>query len=404
MRARIWVFLILLLGVGMLGGYWAGSRPEVPPLPTPSLTSQPANADPATPVPPMPPGLSEDERNTVEVYERAASAVVNVTTHTVEWSRFYGPVPVEGSGSGFIVNQEGHIVTNFHVVADAREVQVTLADGRSFDAKIVGADRLTDLAVLKIESEEGTLPTLPLGSSENLRVGQKVLAIGNPFGFQGTLTTGVISALERSIQTESGALLDEAIQTDAAINRGNSGGPLLDSQGRVIGVNTIIISPTGGNIGIGFAIPVSTLEPILNDLIRFGRVRRAWLGISGLDLVPALARRLRLPVMQGVLVVEAVPRGPADRAGLRGGDRIVIVGRYRLRVGGDIIVAVNGHEVKSSLDITRILYRKRPGDRVEVTFYRGGERRTVEVVLAERPAPRKTISAWPLREGRTSGG
>jgi len=225
---------------------------------------------------------------------------------------------------------------------------------------------------------------VPLGDSSRLEVGQKVLAIGNPFGFQGTLTTGIISALERTIRTETGALLDEAIQTDAAINRGNSGGPLLNSAGQVIGVNSVILSPSGGNIGIGFAIPVNTLKFILNDLIREGRVRRPWLGISGQEITPDLAEALELPVGRGVLVAETARGGPADRAGLRGGNRVAVVGRYRFLVGGDVITAIDGQAVESALDINRILYKKRPGETVEVTYYRGRQKRTLQVALAER--------------------
>src|SRR3990170_3699528 len=232
MRIRTVVLGVLLLAVAMLAGYWAGTRAPGAPLAT------------LAPVPPA--NLSEDERNSVEVYEQAAAAVVNVTTRAVEMDFFYGPVPVEGSGSGFLIDAEGHVVTNFHVVAEARQIQVTLADRRSFEAKVVGVDPVTDLAVLQIRARGGEpLPALPLGDSSRLQVGQKVLAIGNPFGFQGTLTTGVISALERTIRTETGALLDEAIQTDAAINRGNSGGPPPDPAGRVIGVNSVILSPSG---------------------------------------------------------------------------------------------------------------------------------------------------------------
>src|SRR3972149_1169289 len=246
MRIRTVVLGVLLLAVAMLAGDLAGARATAPaPRPADAATGAPL----ATLAPVPPANLSEDERNSVEVYEQAAAAVVNVTTRAVEMDFFYGPVPVEGSGSGFLIA-----------------------------AKVVGVDPVTDLAVLQIRARGGKLPALPLGDSSQLQVGQKVLAIGNPFGFQGTLTTGVISALERTIRTETGALLDEAIQPAAAITRGNSGGPLLDSAGRVIGVNSVILSPSGGSIGIGFAIPVNTLKFILTDLIREGRVRRPGVG------------------------------------------------------------------------------------------------------------------------------
>ncbi|MCH8946455.1 MAG: trypsin-like peptidase domain-containing protein, partial [Acidobacteria bacterium] len=252
-------------------------------------------------------------------------------------------------------------------------------------AEVVGLDPLTDLAVLRIDPGARRLPTLPLGDSSRLQVGQKVLAIGNPFGFQGTLTTGVISALERSLENKQGGLLDEAIQTDAAINSGNSGGPLLDSQGQVIGVNSMIFTPSGGSVGIGFSIPVNTVKFVVNDLIRFGKVRRGWLGISGLEIWPDLAEALDLPVDRGVLVERLVRGATADQAGLRGGDRWARWGRYRFRIGGDLIVTVNGKPVKKVLDVNRLIYKKRPGETVEIEFYRGRRKRSARVKLQERP-------------------
>lgn len=387
MRLRTGIWLLALLLVGGLLGYWAGARRNAPPLLDPLLTPNRSSADAwvaevlAAPVTPA--QLSADERSNIAIYRQASPAVVNVTTRTLEMDFFYGVVPVEGTGSGFLINPDGTIVTNYHVVAEAQQIQVTLADRSSYPARVLGTDPLTDLAVLKIDGRNRQFPTLPLGDSSQLQVGQKVLAIGNPFGFQGTLTTGVISALQRTLRTETGALVDEAIQTDAAINQGNSGGPLLDSQGRVIGVNTLIFTPSGGSVGIGFAIPVNTLKFILGDLIRLGRVRRPWLGISGHELAPELAEALNLPVREGVLVAQVARGGPADRAGIRGGDRSVVVGRYRFLVGGDIIVALDGQPVTSAVDINRILYKKHPGDAVEVVFYRGREKHTQRVTLDE---------------------
>jgi S1-C subfamily serine protease len=388
MNVRTTLLMVLLLAVAILTGYWAGTQRQASQLLLPSLVPAGASAEAwlaeTVAAPAAPATLDTDERGIVSVYRRASSAVVNVTTRTVEFDFFYGAVPVEGSGSGFIVNRDGTIVTNHHVVAEAQQIQVTLADRSSYAARLVGQDPLSDLAVLRIDPGDRELPTLSLGDSSRLQVGQTVLAIGNPFGFQGTLTKGVISALERTIRTQSGALLDEAIQTDAAINRGNSGGPLLDSQGRVIGVNTVIFSPSGGSVGIGFAIPVNTLKFVLNDLVRYGRVRRPWLGVSGNELWPELAQALELPVEEGVMVAEVIRGGPAEEAGLRGGRRWVIVSRYRFLVGGDIIVALDGEPVGSVLDINRFTYKKRPGDTVEVTYYRGDSKRTVKVRLEER--------------------
>jgi S1-C subfamily serine protease len=388
-RRRI-PLLTLLFGAALLAGYWAGTQRHAPPLAEPGLLPTGASAEAwlaqTVPARVAPAALSPDERNNVQVYSEASPAVANVTTRTVEMDFFYGAVPVEGSGSGFIVNSDGTIVTNYHVVADAQQVQVTLADRSSFAARVVGTDPVSDLAVLRINPGRRKLPVLPLGDSSRLQVGQKVLAIGNPFGFQGTLTAGVISALERTIRTGSGALLDEAIQTDTAINRGNSGGPLLDSQGRVIGVNTLIFSPQGGgSIGIGFAIPVNTVKYVLEDMVRYGRVRRPWVGVSAQEVWPELAELLNLPVKQGLLVAEVFDGGPAERAGLRGGTRSVIVGRYRFLVGGDIITAIDAQPMSSILDLNRLIYRKRPGDQAEITFYRGNQKRSVKVTLQERP-------------------
>ena len=390
MKGRKVLLLSLLLVAAVVAGYWAGTQRDTPPLAEPSLLPAGARAEAwlaqTVPAKTAPTALSTDERNNVEVYAEASPAVVNITTRTVEMDFFYGAMPVEGSGSGFIVNRDGTIVTNYHVVANAEQVQVTLADRSSFAARVVGVDPVSDLAVVRINPGQRKLPVLTLGDSSRLQVGQKVLAIGNPFGFQGTLTAGVISALERTIRTETGALLDEAIQTDTAINRGNSGGPLLDSQGRVIGVNTLIFSPQGGgSIGIGFAIPVNTVKSVLEDLVRHGRVRRPWVGVSAHDVWPELAELLELPVKQGLMVAEVFEGGPAARAGLRGGTRSVIVGRYRFLVGGDIITAIDGQSINSMLDLNRLIYRKRPGDAVEITYYRGRDKRNVKVTLQERP-------------------
>jgi len=390
MKATRLLLLTLLLVAAVVAGYWVGTQRDTPPLAQPTLLPTGASAEAwlAQTVPDRAPptALSPDERNSVQVYSEASPAVVNVTTRTVEMDFFQGAMPVEGTGSGFIVNRDGTIVTNHHVVANAQQIQITLADRSSFPARVVGIDPISDLAVLRINPGQRKLPVLALGDSSSLQVGQKVMAIGNPFGFQGTLTTGVISALERTISTQTGALLDEAIQTDTAINRGNSGGPLLDSQGRVIGVNTLIFSPQGGgSIGIGFATPVNTVKFVLEDMVRYGRVRRPWVGVSAQDVWPELAELLELPVQEGLMVAEVLKGGPADRAGLRGGSRAVTVGRYRFQVGGDIITAIDGQPMSSMLNLNRLIYRKRPGDEVEITFYRGREKRTVKVTLEERP-------------------
>ncbi|MGH9779953.1 MAG: S1C family serine protease [Candidatus Acidiferrales bacterium] len=390
MRLPRWAQVLVVLAAVGIGGYWAGQWAARPTAES-ALTSAPlegaevARVELAVSAPVSPANLSEDERRTVEVYRRASPAVVNITTRTVEWDFFYGATPGGGTGSGFIVSEDGIIVTNLHVVQGAQQIQVTLSDRTSFPGRVVGFDPLTDLAVVQIEPKERKLPTLPLGDSNQLQVGQRVIAIGNPFGFQATLTTGVVSALQRTLPTRSGALIDEAIQTDAAINPGNSGGPLLDSQGRAIGINTLIFTPTGGSVGIGFAIPVSTLKLILTDLVRHGRPQRPWLGIRTIEVFPDLARALKLPVESGVMIADVVRGAPAAGAGLQGSSRSEIIGRMRYPVGGDIIVAVDGQKVESVLDLNRILAKKRPQDSIEVSFYRGGEKRSLRVQLALRP-------------------
>jgi len=405
MRTRLAYFMLVLTAAS--AGYWyAGQTGAGPDLSRAQGAGSAANtaSNTTTSSAPsfLPANVSEDntptslvagERNNIDIYQKASPAVVNITTRTLEMDFFFRTIPREGSGSGFLVDQEGHIVTNNHVVADARQIQVTLSDRSTYEAEIIGVDPLTDLAVIRIKPGSKRLPALTLGDSDPLQVGQKVLAIGNPFGLQGTLTTGVISAVNRTIYTGDNSLLDEAIQTDAAINPGNSGGPLLDSQGRVIGVNTMIIDPTraGGSVGVGFAVPVNTVKFVLNDLIEYGRVRRGSLGIRGYEIgmISGLANALNLPVEQGVLIRDIEGGGPADKAGLRESDRVAIVGRYRFPVGGDIITTVDGQEVKSPQDINRMLYLKRPGERVTVEYYRNNKKRSVKITLEERRARRR---------------
>ncbi len=403
---RIRLAYVALLLIAASAGYWVAVRSGAGPASSPARGDAAFSPDPAAlanaiaePAVTLPEGIKSDissvamdsdESNSVEVYRAASPAVVNITTQTVELDLFFRPVPREGSGSGFIVDEEGHIVTNHHVIDGAEKILVTLADRKTYEAEVVGSDLLTDIAVLKI-SGAGKLRSLTLGDSTRLQVGQKVLAIGNPFGLTGTLTTGVISALDRSLDTGQGSLLDEAIQTDAAINPGNSGGPLLDSQGRVIGVNTLIQTPSGGSVGLGFAIPVNTLKWVLSDLMEFGRVRRGSLGVQGapLEMLPRLVEYLRLPVSRGILLGVITPGSGAEKAGLRGGNRTVTAGRYRVTIGGDIITAIDGDKVSTAVDVNRALYKRRPGDTVEVEYYRDGKRHTVKVTLSERPVDRR---------------
>jgi len=330
-------------------------------------------------------GLSEEEARTVKIYHQAAPAVANIITQAVEYDFFQNAVPVEGAGSGFVIDARGYVLTNNHVVEGSQNIQVTLGDRSRYTAKLVGADPRNDIALLKIDPKKAAIVALPLGDSSTLQVGQSVLAIGNPFGFSGTLTKGVISALGRTVQTGETTAIDQAIQTDAAINRGNSGGPLLNSRGEVIGINTAIYTPSGTTAGIGFATPINTAKRIAQDLISEGRVRRGYLGVSAIALWPDLAQALHLPVQQGLLVERTVPRGPGAQAGVRGGDRVVVAGLQRLVIGGDIITSVDGREVTSTLDLNLELNQKRPGDTIRLTVYRGNQKMELSVTLGEEP-------------------
>ncbi len=335
-----------------------------------------------------PPGaaaLSPDEQNNVEVYRRAAPGVVNITSITVDYDFFLRPVPREGAGSGVIIDERGYILTNNHVIKNARRLEVTLSDRSKYRGYLVGAYPEMDLAVIRVEAAEGSLTAVPLGDSSSLVVGQKVLAIGNPFGLGETLTTGIISSLGRSVSSPDGVLLEDLIQTDASINPGNSGGPLLDTEGRIIGLNTAILSPSGGSVGIGFAVPVDEARRILPDLIQKGRVAYPWMGVSMFPLFPALAQALELSVERGVMITEVVPGGPADVAGLSGATRLLEVGNARLPAGGDVVTEADGKPVESPEELTRILRRKRPGDQVTLTVASGGRMKKMAVTLTERP-------------------
>jgi putative serine protease PepD len=336
---------------------------------------------------PLGPGeLTSEERIVIGVYKKVSPAVVHIASIALAYDFFFNVVPQAGTGSGFLVDDQGHIVTNNHVVEDARSLEVTLADGTKVPATLVGRDPNNDLAVIKITVAGRTLPVVSLGDSASLQVGQLAIAIGNPFGLDRTVTTGVISSLNRSLRAESGREMRGIIQTDAAINPGNSGGPLLNSRGEVIGINTAIFSPTGGSVGIGFAIPVNTATRLVPQLIATGRVRHPWLGISGLSLSAELAKALDLPVEKGVLVAQVYPRSPAARAGLKGGQARKRVGNTILAVGGDIITAADDKPVESMDRLVAYLDdEKGVGQVVELTLRRGEETVRVKVTLGELP-------------------
>ncbi len=298
------------------------------------------------------------ESQVIAVYDAASPSVVNITNRSTVYDRFFGAAPQEGTGSGFVYDTEGHIVTNYHVIEGADEILVTLADGQVYKAEVVGSDPTNDLAVLRVDSSIELPPPLALGDSSQLRVGQFVVAIGNPYGLQRTLTTGVVSALGRVIESpENNQFIGEAIQTDAAINPGNSGGPMLDLSGHVIGINSQIISPSGASAGIGFAVSANTVQRVVPKLIADGYYPHPWLGIEPLSLSSSTVATLRQYGVEvgsesGVLVLETTAGGPADQAGIRGGNQYLRMGRYRLPVGGDVIVAVNGKAIEDLQDLT----------------------------------------------------
>jgi S1-C subfamily serine protease len=324
--------------------------------------------------------LDSEEQNNINVYRKNIGAVVNITSRVQAFDFFYGLYSQEGQGSGFVFDKEGHILTNYHVIADAHEVWVTLHNRKKYKATIVGTDRSHDLAVLQIKATDPQ--PMILGDSTNLQVGQKVYAIGNPFGLAGTLTRGIVSSI-RQVQEPDGLVIEEAIQTDAAINPGNSGGPLLNWHGEVIGINTMIASSVGQSAGIGFAIPINTAKAVVNDLVTLGRVRRPALGIRTIPIDPEVANELGLAADYGLLIVQAVPGGSADRAGLRGGSERAYLGNTPIMIGGDLIVAIDGEKVESQQILAQIMNKHRAGDTVKVTIFRGKKQLEVPVVLGE---------------------
>ena len=321
-----------------------------------------------------------EEQNNIDVYRKNIESVVNITSRAVAFDFFYGAVPQEGQGSGFIIDKDGHILTNYHVIADARQIEVTMHNRKKYRATVVGTDRQHDLAIIQVKGAD--LAPMVLGDSKNLQVGQKVYAIGNPFGLSGTLTRGIVSSI-RSVQEPDGMTIDEAIQTDAAINPGNSGGPLLNWRGEVIGINTMIASSVGQSAGIGFAIPINTAKAVLNDLVTLGRVRRPALGIRTIPISPELGEQMGVAADYGLLIVQVVPGGSAERAGLRGGSERAYMGNIPIMLGGDLIVAIDGQKIEDQQDLSRLMNSHRAGDSVKLTFYRGKKKMDVTVTLGE---------------------
>ncbi len=331
------------------------------------------------------PAFDAEELTNIGVYKRLYPSVVNVTSTTVEEDFFYGPVPQQGQGSGFILDRQGHIATNYHVVADAQTVEVQTSDKRRYKAQVIGKDRRHDIALLQIEGAQNLQPVM-LAQSHDLVPGQKVYAIGNPFGLNGTMTTGIISAI-RSIRGPLGGEIENAIQTDAAINPGNSGGPLLNSRGEVIGINTLIATNPNQSVdqsaGIGFAIPIDTARAVLADFQRYGHARRPSLGAVTLPIGPELADQIGVGASSGLLLEQVTPGGAAQQAGLRGGSERALLGYTQILLGGDLLVAVDGEPVNSQQDLSDIMDRHQVGDAVLVTFFRGRRKMSARVTLGE---------------------
>jgi S1-C subfamily serine protease len=396
--SKTWVLAVSILILALVG--LGCSLPSLlSGAPTVAPTATPIPATP-TPIPPPPVSVLPDEAQAanaleaqvIAVYDTVSPAVVNITNRSIAYDWFMQPVPQEGTGSGFVYDTQGHIVTNYHVIEGAEELIVTLADGQEYDATVVGSDPTNDLAVIHIDAGESLPKPMVLADSSKLRVGQFVVAIGNPFGLERTLTTGVISALGRIIQSPAdNRFIGEAIQTDAAINPGNSGGPLLDLEGRVIGVNSQIISPSQASAGIGFAVSANTVLRVVPALIERGYYPHPWIGTYMMPITSAVAKTLReanmnVPVESGLLVLEVVKGGPADQAGIRGGSRVVRFGNVRVPLDGDIIVAIDDKKIDTFQDMTVYLENQKVvGDMVSVKVVRDGEEQVFQVTLAETP-------------------
>ncbi|HEY4358670.1 MAG TPA: trypsin-like peptidase domain-containing protein [Acidobacteriaceae bacterium] len=331
------------------------------------------------------PAFDAEEQQNIAVYKRAIPFVVNITSTEVAYDFFYRPIPQQGLGSGFILDKQGHILTNFHVIDGAQLVEVTLSNKKKYKAQLVGSDRIHDIALLQI-SDAPDLTPATLADSNALMVGQKVYAVGNPFGFSGTMTRGIISAL-RSVQLPNGNKIDNAIQTDASVNPGNSGGPLLNSRGDVIGITTMIASnPNGGaeqSAGIGFAIPIATAKAVLDDFAKYGRVRRPSLDVVTLPIGPDIAEQIGLPADYGILVERVLPGGAAEKAGLRGGSQRAYMGNMPVMLGGDLIVGVDGEKITTPQDLSNALNSHHAGDTVTLTVFRGRRSIDVKVTLSD---------------------
>ena len=366
------------IGIGAAIGVWDDSEPVVTTVAAAATTADaPATFE-----------ASETGAKPVQqIYEDAGPGVVQVTTSGVESGNpFFGPQATSSLGSGFVVDRDGYIVTNYHVIENAQEIEVNFSGDDRVRATIVGSDPSTDLAVLKIDAQSRALTPLPLGNSDDVHVGDAVVAIGNPFGLERSVTAGIVSALQRDITAPNGYTIDKVIQTDAPINQGNSGGPLLNARGQVIGVNSQISSESGGNVGIGFAVPVNTVKEVVSQIKESGKVEHAYLGVQMQAITPELAEGVNVPVDEGVMIVGVVEGSPADEAGLQGGDQQVIVGGRSYVLGGDVVRRADGHPVTTPDDLRSMIMEKSPGDSMTLDIHRGQSPRTVIVTLGQQPA------------------
>ena len=327
-------------------------------------------------------GLGPDEVNSIDIYKMASPSVAYITSTVYRQTWFYGTQAQKDLGSGFIINGTGEILTNYHVISGSQQVEVTLPDQSKYKATVLVRDRANDLALIKIEPKK-KLTYLNLGDSDHLQVGQKVLAIGNPFGLQGTLTTGVVSSVGRDIDAENNRRMEGMIQTDASINSGNSGGPLLDSQGNVIGINTAIYGPNGGSVGIGFALPINRAKSMLDDYRAGRNFKQAKLGVNTVYVAGDVAQALELPTGGGLLIQDIVSGSAADTGGLHGARRLVLIGNQEVGIGGDFITAIDGKKVSEPDAVTRALVKKHPGDALDLTVFRGGRTIEIKVKLGE---------------------
>ncbi len=329
--------------------------------------------------------FSAEEQENIDIYAQFNKAVVHITTQKYSYNLILEAIPESGTGSGSIIDQEGHIITNYHLIDEAEEVYVSLFDGTSYVGEIVGRDKENDLAIIQIDPKGEKLTTIEFGSSKNLKIGQKALAIGNPFGYDRTLTEGIISGLNRPIKTDANLIMLNMIQTDASINPGNSGGPLLDSHGKMIGINTTIYTTTGSSMGIGFAVPVDTAIRVIPELIEYGKVVRGWIDINPVQLDSRISSYGDLPVDNGILVSKVESKGKAEAAGIRGGSEKVKYGELIFFLDGDIIVEIDGIEIKDFADYFSALESTKPGDTIDIVVLRGDKRITLDVELVERP-------------------